>query len=68
MDKGTQAIRIAKRLDVLFFILLSDKNESYYFHTSRSTKKQGFGNLLRKTSPLIIKRCGSRGINEKNHK
>jgi hypothetical protein len=34
---------------------LSDKNESYPFHTSRSTNKQGFWNSLRKTSPLIIK-------------
>jgi len=66
MDKGTQAIRIAKRLDVLFFILLSDKNESYYFHTSWSTNKQGSGNLDRKTSPLIIKRCGKRNICEKS--
>ena len=47
-------------------ILLSDKNESYYFHTSWSTNKQGSGNLDRKTSPLIIKRCGKRNICEKS--
>ena len=36
----------------IILLLLSDKNESYYFHTSWSTNKQGFGNLDRKTSPI----------------
>jgi hypothetical protein len=47
-------------------LLLSDKNESYHFHTSRSTNKQGFGNLLRKTSPVVIKMWFKRNICEKS--
>mgnify|MGYP007128626971 CR=1 FL=1 len=53
--------RIA-RARTSIYILLSDKNESYHFHTSWSTNKQGFGNLLRKTSPLIIKMWFKRNI------
>jgi hypothetical protein len=41
---------------------LSDKNGSYHFRTSQSTNKQGSGNLLRKTSPLIIKMWFKRNI------
>jgi hypothetical protein len=40
---------------MVLLLSLSDKNESYPFHTSRSTNKQGFWNLVLKTSPLIIK-------------
>ena len=42
--------------------MLSDKNGSYHFHTSRSTNKQGFGNLLCKTSPVVIKMWFKRNI------
>ncbi len=43
-------------------LLLSDKNESRHFHTFLSTNKQGYGNLVLKTSPLIIKMWFKRNI------
>ena len=52
---ATDNVRFQRGIFILI-LLVSDKNKSYHIHTSRSTNKQGFGNLVLKTSPQNYKR------------